>query len=101
MKLIHDGGYSQDERESFREIIYSNTTQSMRVILEAMETMGLDFANRQNHDYASIILEQPPQIESDVMPQEVGAAVKYLWQDGNVKLAFSRSNEYQLNDSAQ
>ncbi|CAM0139605.1 guanine nucleotide-binding protein subunit alpha [Umbelopsis sp. WA50703] len=101
MKLIHDGGYSQDERESFREIIYSNTTQSMRVILEAMEAMGLDFANPQNHEYASIILEQPPQIESDVMPQEVGTAVKYLWQDPNVKVAFSRSNEYQLNDSAQ
>ncbi|KAM3578522.1 guanine nucleotide-binding protein subunit alpha [Umbelopsis sp. WA50703] len=93
MKLIHDGGYSQDERESFREIIYSNTTQSMRVILEAMEAMGLDFANPQNHEYASIILEQPPQIElSDVMPQEATSAVKHLWQDPSVKVAFSRSS---------
>ncbi|KAJ2387062.1 guanine nucleotide-binding protein subunit alpha, partial [Coemansia sp. RSA 2603] len=30
MKLIHDGGYSQDERESFKEVIFSNTIQSMR-----------------------------------------------------------------------
>jgi hypothetical protein len=35
MKLIHEGGYSRDERESFKEIIFSNTVQSMRVILEA------------------------------------------------------------------
>ena len=24
MKLIHEGGYSRDERESFKEIIFSN-----------------------------------------------------------------------------
>ncbi|TKA51663.1 Guanine nucleotide-binding protein subunit alpha, partial [Friedmanniomyces simplex] len=41
MKLIHEGGYSRDERESFREIIFSNTVQSMRVILEAMESLEL------------------------------------------------------------
>lgn len=101
MKLIHDGGYSQDERESFREIIYSNTTQSMRVILEAMEAMGIDFEYSNSRDYAALILDQPPQIESDVMPQEVGNAVKALWRDRGVQQAFSRSNEYQLNDSAQ
>ncbi|KAL8964006.1 MAG: hypothetical protein Q9183_004779, partial [Haloplaca sp. 2 TL-2023] len=29
MKLIHEGSYSLAERESFKEIIYSNTVQSM------------------------------------------------------------------------
>jgi guanine nucleotide-binding protein subunit alpha len=27
MKLIHDGGYSKEEREAFKEIIFSNTVQ--------------------------------------------------------------------------
>lgn len=30
MKLIHHGGYSEVERDSYKEIIYSNTIQSMR-----------------------------------------------------------------------
>jgi hypothetical protein len=30
MKLIHHGGYNDQERESYKEIIYSNTIQSMR-----------------------------------------------------------------------
>lgn len=42
MKLIHDDGYSLDEREAFKEIIFSNTVQSMRVILEAMDDMGVE-----------------------------------------------------------
>ena len=30
MKLIHNGGYNDAEREQYKEIIYSNTIQSMR-----------------------------------------------------------------------
>jgi hypothetical protein len=30
MKLIHHGGYSEVERDSYKEIIFSNTIQSMR-----------------------------------------------------------------------
>lgn len=30
MKLIHHGGYNEQERDSYKEIIFSNTVQSMR-----------------------------------------------------------------------
>jgi len=30
MKLIHHGGYNDQERDSYKEIIYTNTIQSMR-----------------------------------------------------------------------
>src|SRR6188768_2201598 len=32
MKLIHHGGYNDSERDSYKEIIYSNTIQSMRYV---------------------------------------------------------------------
>lgn len=32
MKLIHNGGYNDSERESYKEIIFSNTIQSMRCV---------------------------------------------------------------------
>ncbi len=32
MKLIHHGGYNDSERESYKEIIFSNTIQSMRCV---------------------------------------------------------------------
>lgn len=32
MKLIHHGGYTESERESYKEIIFSNTIQSMRYV---------------------------------------------------------------------
>ncbi|OZJ06455.1 Guanine nucleotide-binding protein subunit alpha [Bifiguratus adelaidae] len=101
MKLIHDGGYSRDERESFKEIIFSNTIQSMRVILEAMENMGVPLTNPVNRQHAAVILGLPNQIEGDELPAGVALAIKNLWADENLGVVFTRSREYQLNDSAK
>jgi guanine nucleotide-binding protein G(i) subunit alpha len=101
MKLIHEGGYSRDERESFKEIIYSNTVQSMRVILEAMESLELPLDDQRAEYHVQTIFMQPPQIEGDSLPPEVGSAIAALWKDAGVQECFKRSREYQLNDSAR
>lgn len=101
MKLIHDGGYSPEERESFKEIIFSNTIQSMRVILEAMDNMGLSLKNPGSQKYVTTILNLPNQIEGDNLPSEVSSAIKHLWADQGILECFNRSREYQLNDSAK
>ncbi|KAF9377538.1 guanine nucleotide-binding protein subunit alpha [Podila verticillata] len=101
MKLIHDNGYTKEEREAYKEIIFSNTVQSMRVILEAMDTMELPLFHDANRNYAIIIMSLPMQIEGEYMPHEVAVAIQNLWLDPNLQQAFQRSREYQLNDSAQ
>ncbi|KAF7625433.1 hypothetical protein AFLA_002295 [Aspergillus flavus NRRL3357] len=101
MKLIHEGGYSRDERESFKEIIYSNTVQSMRVILEAMESLELPLEDARHEYHVQTIFMQPAQIEGDNLPPEVGNAIGALWRDSGVQECFKRSREYQLNDSAK
>ncbi|KAJ2757284.1 guanine nucleotide-binding protein subunit alpha [Coemansia nantahalensis] len=100
MKLIHDGGYSQEERESFKEVIFSNTIQSMRVLLEAMDTLHIALESTEYQMHADVIMSMPNQIEADSLPAEVANAVRALWEDGGVRECFRRSNEFQLNDSA-
>ncbi|OJJ80911.1 guanine nucleotide-binding protein subunit alpha gpaA [Aspergillus glaucus CBS 516.65] len=101
MKLIHEGGYSRDERESFKEIIFSNTVQSMRVILEAMESLELPLEDARHEYHVQTVFMQPAQIEGDSLPPEVGNAIGALWRDSGVQDCFKRSREYQLNDSAK
>ncbi|EZG05789.1 guanine nucleotide-binding protein subunit alpha [Trichophyton rubrum CBS 735.88] len=101
MKLIHEGSYSRDERESFKEIIFSNTVQSMRVILEAMESLELPLDDQRAEYHVHTIFMQPAQIEGDSLPPEVGSAIEALWKDAGVQECFKRSREYQLNDSAR
>ena len=100
MKLIHDHGYSADERESFKEIIFSNIVQSMRVIIDAMEFMGLQ-VQPENKQNVAVIMELPNQIEGGLLPHEISVAIKNLWMDPGVLACFQRSREYQLNDSAK
>ncbi|KAK4054654.1 guanine nucleotide-binding protein subunit alpha [Microbotryomycetes sp. JL221] len=101
MKLIHQGSYSDKERESYKEIIFSNTVQSMRVILDAMEMMGIQLATSSGARYQETIMNQPHQIEGDYLDPEVTEAIMELWKDSGVRECFGRSREYQLNDSAQ
>ncbi|ORX49789.1 guanine nucleotide-binding protein subunit alpha [Hesseltinella vesiculosa] len=100
MKLIHDEGFSQDERVAYIDIIYSNTLQSIRVILEAMEDLDISLGVPDNQTHVQTIMGLPSQISSDDMSSHVVIAIKTLWADPGVKEAFSRSSEYQLNDSA-
>lgn len=101
MKLIHDGGYSNEDRDSFKEIIFSNTIQSMRVILEAMDRLEIKLADESLKEDADKVLAMPNQIEAEVFPADVGESIKKLWTDQGVLDCFARSREYQLNDSAQ
>lgn len=91
--------YDMDERESYKEIIFSNTVQSMRVLLEGLNNMGvqLDPSNRGRYD---LIMMSPSQIEGDIMPPTLADAVQGLWTDAGVRKAYQRRNELQINDSA-
>lgn len=101
MKLIHDDGYNKDDRDSFKEVIFSNCAQSMRAILEAMQYMEIGFQTPGMEPYTKVIFSQPTQIDAPMMPPELTEAIEKLWQDPGVQECFSRSSEFQLNDSAK
>jgi guanine nucleotide-binding protein subunit alpha len=49
MKLIHHGGYNESERDSYKEIIFSNTIQSMRYVrirIYESATRNADYVSR-------------------------------------------------------
>ncbi|CAO3685113.1 unnamed protein product [Rhizopus stolonifer] len=99
MKLIHDGGYTPEERENFKEVIFSNTMQSMIVTLEAMDSLGIAFRNPDNEIHKKLVLDAPSQTE--YLGNELVDAISSLWDDPGVKNCVSRANEFQLNDSAR
>ncbi|EJD42297.1 G protein alpha-subunit [Auricularia subglabra TFB-10046 SS5] len=99
MKLIHHGGYNDQERDAYKEIIFSNTIQSMRAILDAMPQLDIALAPA-NEGRRNIIMALPGQVEGDSLPREVVDAIRGLWRDPGVREAVRRSREYQLNDSA-
>lgn len=44
-RIIHQDGYSEEECHQLRAVVYSNTTQSLMIIIRAMERLEIDFAD--------------------------------------------------------
>ncbi len=44
-RIIHEDGYSAEERSQYKPVVYSNTVQSMVAILKAMERLMIKFAD--------------------------------------------------------
>ncbi|CAF3802627.1 unnamed protein product [Rotaria sordida] len=102
MKIIHMDGYSKEDFEQYREVVYSNTIQSLATIIRAMETLNIQFSSSDRERDAAMVLDKISRMaDTEPFESELLDAMKKLWNDNGVQQCFNRSNEYQLNDSAK
>ncbi|KAJ7238203.1 G protein alpha-subunit [Mycena rebaudengoi] len=100
MELLHLGGRSDQMRNGFKEVIFSNIIAPMRAVLEAMPQFELQLSPH-NDARRATILSLPPHIEVDVLPRDIADVIRGLWGvHPSVKEAVHRSHEFQLNDNA-
>ena len=104
-----------------QSVIYGNLAASMRVVLNAMEKLGIPYGDQASQvlsyilplslktaapslslqEHARVILSLSSSLSSyETFPPEVTSAFVSLWRDAGIQECFSRAYEYQLNDSA-
>ena len=44
-RIIHENGYSEEERSQYKPVVFSNTVQSLVAILRAMERLGVGYGS--------------------------------------------------------
>ncbi|MCJ1388715.1 guanine nucleotide-binding protein subunit alpha [Xylographa bjoerkii] len=96
---------SDDERTSYKYIILRTAIQSMRIILEAMESLEIGLENDQAESHVMTIFRHSlfgsDQVLGNEIPENhVLRAIEALWADGGVQSCFKLSRECQLPDSA-
>ena len=102
MKIIHEKGYSQEECLQYKPVVYSNTIQSLTAILKAMGQLKIDFGHAdRGEDVRQFFNLADGDSDECEMPEELSQIMTRLWKDVGVQECFSRSREYQLNDSAE
>ncbi|KAI0146143.1 G-alpha-domain-containing protein [Xylariaceae sp. FL1272] len=97
-KVLLEGEYTENQRLEFCGIIWSNTVQSCRVVLEAMISLEISLGDISLQYDAETIFIQPNSFET-VPPPEVARTIARLWKDRGFQQAYQRRPEYQLNDS--
>ncbi|KAJ3363424.1 guanine nucleotide-binding protein subunit alpha [Allomyces arbusculus] len=110
MTLIHGGGYTDSDRQAFREIIFANVLQAMVALANGCtQRLGLPLAGGAAAEEAAEMLADAVAIAGtssplagvDTFPADLARAVAMLWQDAAIQAAYLRSREFQLNDSAK
>jgi guanine nucleotide-binding protein G(i) subunit alpha len=102
MKIIHQNGYTKEERQHFKSIVFHNVIESMANILRGMHSLNINFSNANSKIESEhfIYFANKNQI-LDELNKDVCYTIKMLWEDTDVKRCFSRSSEYELGDSAK
>ena len=102
MRIIHQHGYTKEEFEQYRPVVYSNTIQSLGAIIRAMNMLNIQFATTEREPDAQRVLEVIQRMkDTEPFNSDLLSSMERLWADSGVQQCFLRSNEYQLNDSAQ
>lgn len=101
MKIIHGDGYTPEELKSYKPTICDNLVHSMRAVIEAMGALHINLGDQDNRKHVKALLSFAEVGPQNGLSPELSAAIKALWQDAGVQECFRRSNEYQLNDSAE
>eukprot|EP00050_Salpingoeca_kvevrii_P011064 m.12435 g.12435 ORF g.12435 m.12435 type:complete len:355 (-) comp3232_c0_seq1:549-1613(-) len=101
MKIIHGDGYSPEELESYKATVCDNLVHSMRAVLEAMGQLHINLGDQSNRVHVKSVLSYVEVGAAGNLPQDLSVGITALWKDSGVQECFRRSNEYQLNDSAE
>lgn len=96
MKIIHQGGYSEEERCRFKAEIFRNVVEGMQQVLQGMSRLGVRFGDDSSHRaesecHAHFISQLELHYDGlDQLPYEVVMAVKFLWVESGLKYLFDR-----------
>jgi guanine nucleotide-binding protein subunit alpha len=102
MRLLSKGSYSEEEKRTFKPIIFSNVVYSMKTLGQAMQQLHISFGNPDNARYMATIMAQSDQVVTDAIDPQVAKALKELWNDSGVKACAKKSGAaFHLNDSAK
>jgi len=105
MKIIHKGGFTDEEKLSMKRVVMDNLLQSMVSLINGAKKLNIDLENDEHRAMAEKVFEIEGSLEEassieELLPQVI-EEIKALWQDAGIRKAFEQRNKFQLYDQAQ
>jgi len=104
MKIIHNNGYSEKDRESYKDIVRSNILVAGKALVSASSNLGIPIEDENNKSIAQkLSAMDPEQFVSlgNIFTKELGIEIEALWNDPGIKKVFEQRNRFQLSDSCE
>jgi GTPase SAR1 family protein len=94
MKILHQKGYQEADRQAFRGIIHTNVLQGMKDLIAALPKL--------NEEVPPYLSEQAEFLKSYEVSRglnpDIATAVKTLWSDQIIRRAFEQRAKFQMQD---
>ncbi|KEF57830.1 guanine nucleotide-binding protein alpha-3 subunit [Exophiala aquamarina CBS 119918] len=101
MKIIHQNGYTQEERALYRLTIYKNLVDCMKALLGAMQQFEIEPETQEVKDCVEYLLEYNVDPDPDTpLDPKAADAVEAIWKDPSSSKTMERQSEFYLMDSA-
>ncbi|KAG7553586.1 hypothetical protein FFLO_03018 [Filobasidium floriforme] len=95
MRLIHNVSFTPAELEYYRQLVFSNVVNGMKLIIDAMDEWEMSVESH-NRKYIALV-DNPPDIkDGETFPMQYREPLESLWKDRGVQEAFARGNESAL-----
>lgn len=107
LRIVYDNGYTEQEREEFKSIIYENVRRAVVQLIEGMEEMGLIFESDQlrTEDFSRELLEDSNYTDdnenSTLSIQDRVPLLTSFWKDSSVQKCYGQRNLFSIDDSAK
>ncbi|CAD5219668.1 unnamed protein product [Bursaphelenchus okinawaensis] len=100
MRILHKDGFSKQDLELIKPVVYSNCIHSMLAILRAMFHLQIEYDDPDRVKDSQLVFATV-HANKEELTEELSAAMERLWKDDGVQECYRRSNEYQIDDSAK
>uniref|UniRef100_A0A1I7WCQ2 Guanine nucleotide-binding protein G(Q) subunit alpha n=1 Tax=Heterorhabditis bacteriophora TaxID=37862 RepID=A0A1I7WCQ2_HETBA len=102
MKIMHTSGYTEQEIQEKKLVVYINIIQSMMALLDAMESFAIPFESSSMEIHCNLI-KKVFDSGSDVteFSSDLRTAVRELWADKGVRECFSQRSRFHISESAE
>lgn len=101
MKIIHQGGYEEQELRLYRLTIHKNVIDCAKALIAAMEQFEIQPEHEVNRESVKCITDYNVEAEADsAMDTKVGESIAALWRDPCIGKIWDHQSEFYLMDSA-
>lgn len=99
MRILFGAPLTEEEKNQITPVVYNNTIASMKLLVQAVIDMGYENdVNDDNKEKFELMKEVDDGREID---EEIGLAIKALWKDEGILLAWKRRTEFQIVESVK
>lgn len=99
MRVLFGAPLTEDEKNQITPVVYSNTIASMKLMIQAAIDMGyVENIAPENKESFELIQNTP---ENSVINNAIGSAIKALWNDAGILMAWNRRSEFQIVESVK